>query len=90
MLRRPIPVFAMHADHIRREDVERRDRIASAVQDHVGRIEVDAQVGAARGQQEVQQHRRRFLTGLQRERLVVLRGAIAHAARHFTNRLITL
>ena len=49
------------------ERLDRFDRIAAAVKDHVGRIEIDADVAARQIVEELQQLRRRFLAGFQSE-----------------------
>ena len=57
-----------------------RDRLARAVEDHVGRIEVDEQIVAADVAEELQQRVGRLLAGLQVQVLAVGLAVVAQLA----------
>ena len=67
---------------MRGQHAQRFDRISRAVQNHIGRIEVDAQVPGSRILEKMEQRPGGLLSRLQREGLVPRRGIIANAANH--------
>ena len=66
-----------------REHAESFDGIASAVQDHVGGVEIDAQIRPVCIFEKVKERLRRLLSGFEREGLLVGGRAIANAPHHF-------
>ena len=78
----------MHAAHVTPDFLQGGDRLAGAVQDHVGRIEVDEQVVTLYIMNELQQRVGRFLAGLQVQGLAVLFAMVAQVARHRQHLLI--
>ena len=58
-------------------------RLAGPVQDHIRGIEIDPQVRSVHRVQELQQRRRRLLSGFQREGLAVAGAMVADAAHEF-------
>ena len=70
-------ILAVDAPNVGPEKIHRLQGIACAVQDHVGRIEVDGEIGSVNGLYEGQQLSCRFLPGFQVEALVVARASIA-------------
>ena len=59
----PIAIFAVHRNHMFRQDAERLNRIARPIQNHIGRIKIDLQIRTRHVFDELQQNVRRFLAG---------------------------
>ena len=78
----------MHAAYVPAELFQRRDRLARAVQNHVGRVEVDKQVRPVHVVNERQQRVGRLLTGLQVQRLPLPPAMIAHLPGHGDDLLV--
>src|SRR3984957_2379143 len=66
ILGRPIAVFAVDREDVVGESVERGDRVAGAVEDHVGWVEIDTEIFAVHTQQKIEQRVRGLLAGLER------------------------
>ena len=73
--RGPLGVLAVDAAHVAADFLQGLDRLARAVEDHVGRVEVDEQVVALDVADEPQQRVGRLLAGLQVQRLAAGRGS---------------
>src|SRR5581483_2332573 len=73
------PVLAMHRNDVLPKRIESMDRISRAIQNHIGRIEIDPKVIAIDVEEKVEQRIGSFLSGLQRECLAVPGGMIADA-----------
>src|SRR5262249_8324577 len=78
--RRRIAVLHMHRNHPWSKQAERLDRVAGTVHDHVGWVEVYAQVGTVDCADEVGERLGALLPRFEREHLPVLRGVIADAS----------
>ena len=61
------------------------DRVASPVQDHVGGVEIDADVGAVDVNQELQQVFGSLLAGFEGDRLAMGRGMVGNLAGDLTD-----
>src|ERR1700722_75408 len=69
-----------------RQFLKRFDRVARAIENHVGGIEIDFEIGTSGIVQEAQESVRRFLPGFQRECLAMLFGAVTNPAHHAAHR----
>ena len=78
--RRPLGVLAVDAADVAADLAQGLDRLAGAVEDHVGRIEVDEQVVAVHVAEESQQRVGRLLAGLQVQILPVGPAVVAQLA----------
>ena len=73
----------MDAADVLADHLERLDRFAATVEDHVGRVEVDEQVVSIDIREKLEQRIGRFLPRFQVERLAVAGTVTARLADHF-------
>src|SRR5262245_58426814 len=74
----PLAILAVDTTDVAADLLQRRNRLAGAIQDHVGRVEVDEQVVAAHVGDELQQPVGRLLAGLQVQALPVAAAVVAY------------
>src|SRR5207245_5743626 len=80
--RRPGAILGVRAEDAAPEEAKRFDRLTGAVQQHVRRIEVDAQVVAADVLDEAEESGRGLLARFKREPLPVAGAVVAETLHH--------
>src|SRR3954447_13293925 len=68
------------------EQTQRLDRITRPVENHVRRVEVDAEISAVDILEELEQGFGRLLAGLERERLSMARRVVADSSHQVAHR----
>ena len=80
---RPAAVLGVDAAHVRAEDVDRVDRICLAVEDEVGGVEADGEVGHGHVANHARHGGRRLLAGFHQEVLPVALAVLGDGANGF-------